>query len=76
MSNLKPIHIFQDTNVLVNLKAEVSSYLSSAVDLGNDVDPLDWGKHHSTTLRSWFTAAATVLLVQPFLLVQNVCSHC
>ena len=65
VDNLKAIPIFQDTNVLDNLKAELPCYLSSAIDLGNDVDPLDWWKRHSTTLPSWSTAAATALLVQP-----------
>ena len=65
VDNLKAIPIFQDTNVLDNLKAELPCYLSRAVDLGNDIDSLDWWKRHSTTLPSWSTAAAMALLVQP-----------
>ena len=65
VDSLKAIPIFQDTNVLDSLKAELPSYLSSAVDLGSDVDPLDWWKRHSTTLPNWSSAASTALLVQP-----------
>ena len=65
VDSLKAFPFYQDNTLLDNLKVELPCYLSSAVDLGQDIDPLDWWKRHSETLPHWSAAASTVLLVQP-----------
>ena len=65
VDSLKAFPFYQDNTLLDNLKVELPCYLSSAVDLGQDIDPLDWWKRHSETLPHWSAAAATVLLIQP-----------
>ena len=65
VDSLKAFPFYQDSTLLDNLKIELPCYLSSSVDLGQDIDPLDWWKRHSETLPHWSAAASTIVLVQP-----------
>ena len=76
VDSLKAFPFYQNSTHLDHLKAELPCYLSSSVDLGEDVDPLDWWKRHSEKLPHWLAAASTVLVVHPPRQQRSTFFHC
>ena len=56
---------FLDHQILANLKSELPTYLSLAVDLSDTVDPLQWWERNSEKLPCWASTCKKILFCQP-----------
>ena len=51
--------------MIIELKAELPTYIAKTADVSSYMDPLEWWKLNCSELPSWSTAAKMALLVQP-----------
>ena len=51
--------------MIIELKAELPTYIAKTADVSSDMDLLEWWKLNCSELPSWSAAAKKALLVQP-----------
>ena len=56
---------FLDSDCVSALKSELPSYLSSAEDVCENVDIIQWWKNHADRLLKWSSVFLQIVLVQP-----------
>ena len=56
---------FLDSLELSAMKTEFPNYIAAVEDISAEYSPLDFWKHHASSLPSWAKAVQKVLLVQP-----------
>ena len=64
VDSLKAFPFFNDIS-MIGLKEELPTYLSKAIDVSADYDPIQWWSNHSQELPRWSDAVQKVFLVQP-----------
>ena len=65
VDGLRAFPFLRNESLLTGMKSELANYLTSASDVGPDIDPLSWWKRHCADLPNWASALRQVLLIQP-----------
>ena len=65
VDGLRAFPFLRNEALLTGMKSELATYLTSASDVGPDIDPLSWWKRHCADLPNWASALRQVLLIQP-----------
>ena len=64
VDGLRAFPFLRNETLLMGMKSELATYLTSASDVGPGIDPLSWWKRHCADLPNWASALRQVLLIQ------------